>query len=68
MILRLTRRAAKDIEDIADYIKAHDPAAALRVRTEIVAAYRAISRFSLFSTHARSAPSMMPKRVLVRTL
>jgi len=43
MILRLTRRAAKDIEEIADYIKAHDPAAALRVRAEIQATLRNIA-------------------------
>jgi len=45
MILRLTRRAAKDIEDIADYIKAHDPAAALRVRTEIQVTLRNIAEY-----------------------
>ena len=45
MILRLTRRAARDIEDIADYIKSHDPGAALRVRAEIQATLRSIAEF-----------------------
>jgi toxin ParE1/3/4 len=45
MRLRLTRRAAGDIEEIADYIKAHDPHAALRVRSAIQDTLRNIAAF-----------------------
>ncbi len=45
MILRLTRRAARDIEEIADYIKIHDPHAALRVRADIQETLRNIQEF-----------------------
>jgi toxin ParE1/3/4 len=36
MKLRFTQRAANDISEIADYIKAENPAAALRVRAAIL--------------------------------
>jgi plasmid stabilization system protein ParE len=45
MRLRLARRAAADIEEIADYIKAHDPRAALRVRLAIQDTLRNIVAF-----------------------
>lgn len=38
MKLRFTPQAAQDIIDIADYIRAHDPAAAERVRAAILEA------------------------------
>ena len=36
MKLRLTRRAAQDLTDIADYIRKQNPQAALRVRAAIL--------------------------------
>src|ERR1035437_5531795 len=36
MKLRLTRRAAQDLTDIADYIRERNPQAALRVRAAIL--------------------------------
>ena len=36
MKLRLTRRAAQDLADIADYIRKQNPQAALRVRAAIL--------------------------------
>jgi toxin ParE1/3/4 len=36
MKLRFTPRAAQDLAAIADYIRAHNPAAALRVRAAIL--------------------------------
>jgi|SRR5215211_1378460 len=36
MKLRFTPRAAQDLAEIADYIRAHNPAAALRVRSAIL--------------------------------
>lgn len=35
MKLRFTRRAARDLADIADYIRARNPTAALHVRAAI---------------------------------
>jgi toxin ParE1/3/4 len=36
MKLRFTSRAIQDLTDIADYIREHDPSAALRVRVAIL--------------------------------
>lgn len=35
MIVRYTRRAVRDLERVADYIRAHNPSAAERVRDRI---------------------------------
>ena len=45
MKLRLTRRAAADVEEIADYIKMRNPLAALRVRSAIESALENIAAF-----------------------
>lgn len=43
MKLRLTRRAARDLNEISDYLSVRNPAAARRVRDELQAALRLIS-------------------------
>ena len=45
MRLRLTPRAAIDIEGIADFIKARDPRAAVRVRSAILTSLRTLTQF-----------------------
>ena len=45
MKLRFARRAAQDLGDIADYIKAENPAAASRVRATILNALETLVRF-----------------------
>lgn len=45
MKLRFTPRAAQDLVDIADYIKQHNPAAALRVRAAILESLQNIVLF-----------------------
>ena len=50
MKLRFTPRAAQDIAEIADYIRAHDPAASLRVRAAIL---DSLKNAALFPTIGR---------------
>ena len=45
MKLRLTPRATKDLADIAEYIHAHSPAAASRVRDAILHSLRSLVLF-----------------------
>ena len=45
MKLRFTARAARDLADIADYIRARDPSAALRVRAAIIETMRNLILF-----------------------
>jgi toxin ParE1/3/4 len=45
MKIRLTPRAARDIADIADYIRDRNPAAAQRVRDAILDSLRNLSSF-----------------------
>jgi plasmid stabilization system protein ParE len=45
MKLRLTRRAAQDLAELADYIRARNPAAAERVRASILDALRNLAAF-----------------------
>jgi toxin ParE1/3/4 len=45
MKLRFTRRAASDLTEIADYIKAENPSAALRVRAAILESVELLVRF-----------------------
>jgi addiction module RelE/StbE family toxin len=45
MRLRLTARATQDLTEIADYIRARNPNAALRVRTAILQALESVVLF-----------------------
>jgi toxin ParE1/3/4 len=47
MQLHLTPRALEDIADIADYIKEHNPIAALRVRASIFAAMQSLMMYPM---------------------
>lgn len=53
MKLRFTRRAAQDLTGIADYIREHNPAAAMAVRAAIL---DALQNLVLFPKIGRSAP------------
>jgi plasmid stabilization system protein ParE len=44
MKLRFTPRATQDLVDIADYVRAHNPAAAQRVRAAILASLQSLIR------------------------
>ena len=50
MKLRLTRRAARNLADIADYLRERNPKAALRVRAAIV---RSLQNLVLFPQAGR---------------
>lgn len=50
MKLRLTRRAAQDLIEIAEYIRAENPDAAKNVRASIIAAMRTLVRFPRLGT------------------
>ncbi|MBM3527916.1 MAG: type II toxin-antitoxin system RelE/ParE family toxin [Alphaproteobacteria bacterium] len=45
MKVRISRRAARDLSDIADYIRARNPSAALRVRDAILDSLNILTRF-----------------------
>ncbi len=45
MNLRFTRRAARDLEDIADYIREQNPGAAKRVRAAIIRSLQTLVLF-----------------------
>jgi toxin ParE1/3/4 len=45
MNLRVTRRAARDLKDIADYIHERNPEAAIRVRGTIIRSLRTLLLF-----------------------
>ncbi|MCA1362030.1 MULTISPECIES: type II toxin-antitoxin system RelE/ParE family toxin [unclassified Bradyrhizobium] len=45
MKLRFTQRAAKDLIEIADYVREHSPKGALRVRAAILESLRDLVRF-----------------------
>jgi plasmid stabilization system protein ParE len=45
MKLRFTRRAIRDLTDIAAYLREHDPSAAARVRASILDSLKTIAAF-----------------------
>ena len=45
MKLRFTPRAARDLAEIADYLREHSPQAALRVRTAILESLQSLVLF-----------------------
>ncbi|MFD2181166.1 type II toxin-antitoxin system RelE/ParE family toxin [Rhodoplanes azumiensis] len=45
MTIRYTRRAVADLSGIAEYIRSHDPPAALRVRDAILDSIRTLALF-----------------------
>jgi plasmid stabilization system protein ParE len=45
MKLRLTRRAARNLADIAEYLRERNPATAVRVRTAIVKSFQNLTLF-----------------------
>jgi toxin ParE1/3/4 len=45
MKLRFTPRAARDLAEIADYIREHSPQAALRVRAAILESLQSLALF-----------------------
>ena len=45
MKLRFTPRAARDLAEIADYIREHSPEAALRVRAAILESLQSLALF-----------------------
>jgi toxin ParE1/3/4 len=61
MKIRFTPRAARDLQDIADYIRAHSPGAAQRVRSAILASIQTIRSFP----HAGRAQTIAGVRKLV---
>ena len=61
MRLRLTRRAAADIADIADYLHQHSPSAALHVRAAILDSLQRLVNFP----HSGRAQTVAGVRKLV---
>ena len=48
MKLRFTPRAARDLAEIADYLREHSPQAALRVRAAILESLQSLILFSAY--------------------
>ena len=63
MRLHFTRRAARDLEDIADYIRKKNPAAATSVRTAIV---RSLQTLLLFPNIGRRQLTEGVRKLITR--
>jgi plasmid stabilization system protein ParE len=63
MKLRLTRRAARNLADIADYLRERNPEAAVRVRTAIV---KSLKNLVLFPYSGRKQEVEGVRKIVTR--
>jgi toxin ParE1/3/4 len=63
MKLRLTRRAARNLADIADYLRERNPEAALRVRAAIV---KSLQNLVLFPQAGRKQEVEGVRKIVTR--